>query len=86
MTPDIGDRIKLEKEKDSRLHSLDQQVTQLSNAYSTFADMVDPKQIVDAIRQKKFKHVPPEEVGILLKKFDKGKEIRDNLMFVPKSN
>ena len=48
--------------------------------------MVDPKQIVDAIRQKKFKHVPPEEVGILLKKFDKGKEIRDNLMFVPKSN
>jgi hypothetical protein len=40
MTLDIGDRIKLEKEKDSRLHSLEQQVNQLSNAYSTFADMV----------------------------------------------
>ena len=65
MTPDIDDRIKLEKEKDSRLHSLEQQVTQLSNAYSTFADMVVPKQIVDAIRQQKFKHVPPEDANIV---------------------
>jgi len=89
-----ADMLELEKHKDTRLQTLEQQVSQLRNAYSTFANMVDPKQIVDAIHQKKFKRVPPEDgnivpgtVGILLKKYDKGKEVqRDNLMFVPKSN
>ncbi len=57
--------LELEKHKDTRLQTLEQQVSQLRNAYSTFANMVDPKQIVDAIHQKKFKRVPPEDGNIV---------------------
>lgn len=89
----------LEKEKDSRIQTLESKINDLSNAYSTFANMVDPKQIVDAIYEGKFRCVAkteseaedyktkivPGSVGIVLRKLDNGKEIQKNtLMFAPK--
>ena len=78
--------------------ALEAKINDLSNAYSTFANMVDPKQIVDAIHEGKFRCVAkteseandqkivPGAVKIMLRKIGKGKEIqRNNLMFVPVS-
>lgn len=89
-----AETLELEKQKDTRLQTLEQQVSQLKNAYSTFSSMADPKQIVDAIHQHKFKSVKPLDSNIVpgtvkidLRLKDKDKVIQNNtLMFVPKSN
>jgi hypothetical protein len=71
--------------------ALEAKINDLSNAaYSTFANMVDPKQIVDAIHEGKFRceqkteseandqKIVPGAVKIMLRKIDKGKEIQRN--------
>jgi integrase len=88
----------LEDEKDAKITALESKVSELSNAFSTFSSMVDPKQIIDGIHQGRFRCVAkteseandqkivPGAVKIMLRKIDKGKEIqRNNLMFVPVS-
>jgi hypothetical protein len=86
----VIESLESEKQKDSRIQALEAKINDLSNAYSTFANMVDPKQIVDAIHEGKFRCVAkteseandqkivPGAVKIMLRKIDKGQEIQRN--------